>query len=541
MDNTQDILDSSKKINKMYEHIGYFDEYGGSVLLFILITILLFVGHSYSVVMMNMKPIKDDWPAQRCNPKVIPFAGLINKPANMSVSEYTNENFQYCIQDILTSISGYAVQPITYASSLLQDSVAELSQATNFMNNMMANIRTNMTAMGENTMNRVANVLVPLQRIVIGLKDFMEKIKAIFTSALYTSLGTYYTLQSFIGAIGELLIIILIILSILIVGFWLMPFTWPFAVSMTSIFISVSIPLAIMLAFMSEVLHVNIDMQIPQVPSKPNMCFDASTLLKMNGGEIKRIIDIEVGDVLEYNNPVTAKLLLDGSNVEMYNLNGVIVTGCHCVKYQNIWIIVSKHPEAKRIKTYSSPKIYCLNTSKKVIEINNMTFFDWDEIYDNHEKILQDVVSEKYEKLFKREPGWIHRYLDGGFVGSTLVSLKENEKREIKNINIGDILENKEVVIGIVEIDGDELHSQNKYCFGNSIIEGGPNLQVCGKDKIFSTLDKKEGLSEKEKEKEKEPIVKQKKLYHLLTDKGTFNIEGIQFKDYNSVLELFLE
>lgn len=537
MDNTQDILDSSKKINKMYQHIGYFDEYGGSVLLFILITILLFIGHSYSVVMMNMKPIKDDWPAQRCNPKVLPFAGLINKPANMSVSEYTNENFQYCIQDILKNITGYAVQPITYASSLLQDSVAELSQATNFMNNMMANIRTNMAAMGENTMNRVANVLVPLQRIVIGLKDFMEKIKAIFTSALYTSLGTYYTLQSFMGAIGELLINILIILSVLIIGFWIIPFSWPFAISMTSIFISVSIPLAIMLSFMTEILHVDIDMKIPKVPSKPNLCFDGNTLLKMDDGKIKKITDVEVGDLLECGNMVTAKFVLDGLNVEMYNLNGVIVSGCHRVKYRNIWTSVSNHPDAKRIKTYSRRNIYCLNASKKVIEINNMTFFDWDEIRDDQVKILQDVISDKYERSVNKEDGWIHRYLDGGFVGSTLVPLKGNEKREIKDITIGDILEKGEVVIGIVEIDGNELHSQNKYYIGNYIVLGGPNLQLSDKGKIFSTLDKKEGL----REKEKEPMIKQKKLYHLLTDAGTFNIEEIQFKDYNSLLDLFLE
>ena len=75
MDNIDDILNSSKKINEMYKKVTYFDEYGGSVFLFILLTILLFIGYSYSVVMLNIKPIKENWPAERCNPKIIPFDG----------------------------------------------------------------------------------------------------------------------------------------------------------------------------------------------------------------------------------------------------------------------------------------------------------------------------------------------------------------------------------------------------------------------------------------------------------------------------------
>jgi hypothetical protein len=118
-------------------------------------------------------------------------------------------------------------------------------------------------------------------------------------------------------------------------GFWIVPFTWPLAITMTTIFVSVSIPLAIMLVFMTEVLQVNIDLQMPAVPSKPNMCFDSNTLLKMADGSSKKIINICVGDILEKNNMVTAKLVLDATNVQMYNLHNVIVSGCHPVKYDS--------------------------------------------------------------------------------------------------------------------------------------------------------------------------------------------------------------
>ena len=59
--NIDSMLNSAKTINNMYKKVGYFDEYGGSVFLFILLTILLFVANSYSVVMLNIKPIKENW------------------------------------------------------------------------------------------------------------------------------------------------------------------------------------------------------------------------------------------------------------------------------------------------------------------------------------------------------------------------------------------------------------------------------------------------------------------------------------------------
>jgi hypothetical protein len=532
--NIDSMLNSAKTINNMYKKVGYFDEYGGSVFLFILLTILLFVAHSYSVVMLNIKPIKENWAAERCKPGVIPFAGLINAPPGTSMNDYTNENFQYCLQNILISITGYAVQPITYATSLLNNVYSELAQGLDYMNNLMANIRANMAIMTQNTMSRIANVLVPLQHILIVFKDFMGKAKGIFTASLYTSLGTYFALKSFLGAIGQLLIIILMILAGLIIGFWLIPFTWPTAITMTAIFVSVSIPLAIMLAFMSEVLHIQIDSPIPALPSKPNMCFDKNTILKMNDGKIKKISDIQPGDLLWNQNQVTAKLTLDAANVEMYDLHGIIVSAEHCVYYHDLRIPVKNHPFSKKILSYKEPLIYCLNTSKKYIELDYLVFSDWDEVYEKEldmlrEKLPLDAVIKDKE--------WVHRYFDSGFSPNTILTTNHGEKIEIKDILIRHTLEKGETVIGIVEIYGWNLEVQKIYEFDNLVVEGGPNLQVFNNSEWFSTLD---NSSMRENGYFSEIIPKKGKLYHLLTNKKTFSIEGVQFRDYNSAVELFI-
>ena len=532
------MFNSAKKINEMYKKVTYFDEYGGSVLLFILLTILLFVAHSFSVVMLNIKPIKDDWPNQRCRASVIPFAGFINRPPGTSVGDYTNENFQYCMQNILISITGYAVQPITYATSLLNDLYSELAQGLEYFNQLISNVRTNIAKFGENIMSRIANVLVPLQQILIVIKDVMEKIKGVLTGTLYTSFSTYYILKSFLGSIAEILIIMLTILAILIFGFWLVPMTWPYAITMTAIFASVSIPLAIMLGFMSEVLHVNITSSIPPVPSAPNMCFDKNTLLKMNDGKKKRIIDIEPGDVLYKNNMVTAKLTLDAKRVEMYDLHGIIVSGDHCIYYEDLHIPVKDHPLSKKLLTYKEPFIYCLNTSKKFIEIDYIAFSDWDEIYKKEEDALQKYILLMNPDPVIKDKEWIHRYFDSGFHPDTLLTFISGNKMQIKDAQIGSMLENGEVISGIVEIYGFNVEKQNEYDFGKTTIKGGPNLQIFEDNEWLSTLDKK---TMREKEYLSEVIPKKGKLYHLLTNTKTFTIQGITFSHYNSAVELFLK
>ena len=531
------IDDSSSKINNMYQNLSYFDNYGSSVFIFIVLIIILFLSFSYFQVMNQLKPIKDDWAAKRCSPKVIPFAGLINKPDNMSIVDFTGQNFTYCMQNILTSITGDAVQPLTYITAGLSEIFKELFEALQFIRNMMANIRASMASIAKEIMGRVLNIMTPLQTIIIAVMDSMQKINGVLTAGLYTSLGTYYALKSLLGAIVQFIIIILIILVGLILGMWILPFTWPLAMTMTAVFVSVAIPMAIIIGFMTDVLHVRTDLSIPGVP-KPS-CFDKNTNIQMHDGSFKFISEIEVGERLENNILVTAKMKLDAKGSIMYNLNGTIVSGTHTIKHGDIWMPVSKYPHKILIEKYEEPYLYCLNTETKRLHINDFIFVDWDELTEDDIKQLSVSVSE----LGVQAKGStfnstldIHTYLDGGFVENTIITLLDGSKREIKDIQIGDVLDGGTRVYGLVEIEGKYLHELCEYNLGsNRILKGGPNVNVCDKQISFiTTLD----LDEKSCKKQ---LPKQPKLYHLLTDYESFYIDNIKFYHYNSTIELFLD
>ena len=115
---------------------------------------------------------------------------------------------------------------------------------------------------------------------------------------------------------------------------------------------------------------------------------------------------------------------------------------------------------------------------------------------------------------------WISQFLDCGFVKSTKVAVENDLYIDINKIKINDILANGEKVYGIVEIDGSTVVKQFKYNLGENFVEGYiPDLTI-----------QKENIS-----------MSNNKLYHLLTDKGTFKIENVIIKDYNATIDRFLE
>jgi len=494
-------------ITKMYDKLTYYDQYGGSLLLFIIITIIVIILVSYFHTMINVQPIIDDWPNQRCKPNIIPIAGLITRPEGMSASEYTSQNFNYCTQNILSGVTGTAVQPLTFITQALQNIANIIQTSIQSIRAMFDKVRTSMQAVSEEIMGRIMNIMTPLMQIIISFKDLISKIQGTMTSGLFTLLGGYYALKSLMGAIAQFIISILIALAVMIAAFWAVPFTWGAAIANTVIFIAISIPLAIILAFMVDTLKVNTSYKIPKVK-----CFDKNTMIKMNNGIHKKIIEIEPGDILYNNNVVTAKIKVATEGSIMYYLNNVLVSDSHIVKFNDKWIRVSEHHDAVKCHNYNEKFLYCLNTSQKIIEINNNIFTDWDEIYDNS---LNNILKTTFDK------DSIHKYFDCGFSANSNIPLKSKNMRSLNKIKINDVLENGEKVYGIVEIDGDSLIRQFSYNLGeNKYIEGHSRYLKYPKISILN---------------------KHNKLYHLLTDKGTFKIENTIIEDYNAAIDRLLE
>jgi hypothetical protein len=512
-----------QNIKKMYDNLNFFDQYNGSLIIVFIVIIFVFLFASYCYVQIFAQTIIDDWPNQRCNPAVIPFAGYITRPEGVSASEYTNQNWAYCTQNVVSGVTGIAVAPLTFITNMLASIADQVKQSLQSIRAMFSKVRNMFQDVSEEIMGRTMNFMIPIQEILISFKDLLSKAQGTMTAALFTSLGAYNTLQSLMGAIAQFIITILIGLAAMIAAFWVVPFTWGAAIANTAIFVAIAIPMSIILAFMIDVLKVKTNLSVPKVK-----CFDKNTFIKMNDGNVKKISDITIGDLLFENNEVTAIIKVETTGSKIYNLNDVIVSDTHIVKHNNKWIRVSQHPNSIPIENYTEPYLYCLNTTNKTIVINDTIFTDWDEIYDD------DIVKIKNNSVIQiNDLKDIHTYLDGGFDGSTKIQLKNGNQKEIKQIEIGDILEHGEIIYGIVEINGNNVNEQYEINLGNNlVIKGGPNLTIYDKS-IYNTLSL--GTNKKKLQ------IKHNKLYHLLTNTKFFYINKTKFYDYNTCIDLFLE
>jgi hypothetical protein len=512
-----------QNIKKMYDKLTYMDQYGGSVMLLLIFTLILIIFASYCAIMINTRPIIDDWPNQRCKPQIIPVAGFITHPDGMTAFEYTYQNFNYCLQNILASGTGTAVAPLTFITSALQSVAVQVQKDIQNIRGMFDKIRNSVRDVTQEIMGRIMNITIPMQQIIIGFKDLIGKVQGTMTAGLFTVLGSYYTLKSLLGAIIQMVIVILISLAVTIAILWALPFTWGAAISATVFFALVAIPLVIIQVFLSNALH----MQSGQVPKVK--CFDEDTLITMNDGTKKKIIDVKAGDVLIDDNAVTATFKLEAKGSTMYNLGNITVSDSHIVMYKDRWIHVSEHPDAVKYATYDKPYLYCLNTAYKTLEINGITFTDWDELYGND---IDEIKNNGVVRIDHLEN--IHTELDGGFAGTTKIRLKNGACKEIRDICIDDVLEHGETVYGLVKIDGKNMSEQFTYSLGNTVVEGGPNLPMCDKNvRVKTTLylepNRKKKLSKNHEE-----------LYHLLTDRKTFRVDKVKFYDYNATVDLFL-
>ena len=531
---------SFKNLLEKYEKLTYLDNYGNSIFFLIFISIILFLIISYCFVMIYSQSIKDDWNNQRCKPYVMPFASFINKPDNMNFTDFTKQNFDYCIQNILTTVGGDAVQPITFVVNMLNNIANSISEAINAIRGMVNKIRLMIQYVTEEVMGRLMNIMIPIQVMIISFRDLMGKIQGTMTAGLFTLLGSYYTLQSLFGAIAQMIITILISLGVLIAGLWLVPVTWGMAISFSLIFVAIAVPMAIILAFMMEFLHVQPSPGIPQLPT----CFDQNTKIKMENGFEKPILDICVGEKLYDGSMITSKLKLATGNSIMYLLNNVYVSGSHKVKYNGQWCNVSEHPDSKKIAFYNEPYLYSLNTSSKQIQIGDMMFADWDDLYKEEDQnkikneILKILLKSGAKTIKHIQNHHIHSYIDGGFSGDTKIKLKNSVVKEIKNVQIGDVLEKGEIVYGFVEIDGKQLKNQSFYYLGKNTFISGPNLNFCDKKYGFiNILDLDENIQIR-----KEAVqIKEDKLYHLLTNQKKFTINKLKVYDYDACIEYFLE
>ena len=525
-------MDDGKKRDgplKVVTNVSYLDKYGGSIYAAGAICVGLFVLTSYFNVQGHLQSIRANWVKERCKPSVLPFAGIINAPQGKTAFEYADENFSQCTHQTLNEIAGYAMAPINYAEKLAGTVKKDISSSIQDIRKSLGALKAMVTGIVKEVLNRVENVLIPLQGQLIGMRSALERTHATLTATIYTGMTGLSALMAFFYGFIEILIIVIVILiasALVLFALGWIPF-----VGIGFIAAGVA---AMVIAVMVTVLTVEIAVAVGNAETidKENRgCFDKDTPIALKKApDGVPISYVKIGDVLASGSQVTATFKVSTFGKRVYRLGDTIVTGCHRTRTEDgQWIDVSQHPDALEVEDYRRPYVYCLNTTSKRIEIGDQLFLDWDEIDETDWAELQQATSGHLP--VERTAADIHRHLESGFSGETLIDLEDGRSIPLKDVKVNDQLRLGERVLGIVEIDTEHVESVLCYNLKGELLIGGPNLRLCDGDLgDFSTLEIG-GIS----------LDKPDKLYHLITDSKRLQIGGTYFYDYDGGLEQILD
>ena len=503
-------------VNKLYRNKTYLEKYGSSVSITVIVIIAFLLVFSYFNIKSNINELKDDWNNIRCRPGIIPFAGMINKDPNDTVLESTSKNFSVCTNLILKSIVDVFTKPIISTIESLTSGLKKLASSGGGLQTLAANIIKKMRVLMEYFISRIGSVIIPIQKMYINMKDVLNKMNAVIITLLHALIAKFSALRAFIGSFMDLIIAGMIAASAMIVGLWILPFTWPIAISATIFYIAIMTMMIIIKVNMSNALLISVG-NIPSKPGKPSNCFHKDTKIDTVNGSVA-ISKLVPGDVLLNNDVVTSVFKTSAVGNTMYNLNGVIVTENHTVYNPSIgWIHVENDPRAVRLNE-KEDLVYCINTNSKKIEINDTVFMDWDEV------TISEILTLKNKKYIYTKKD-INTYLNSGFFENTVIELENGEKKYIQDIEVGEILKNGVVVTGVVQ----SLDNKNTFNYFND------TLDLKGNNIIFEKSDLAKYHKTHIKHSKHE-----NKLYHILTDKNMFYVDGVKIYDFNACLEYFL-
>lgn len=166
-----------------------------NVALILIVIVCLFCASFFNG---GIKQIKKNWPVYRCNPVVMPFAGVFGYDAAA--------NMTYCIQSAQSQYMSYLLDPLYYALSVTNSIGNSLSSDMQSMRKMLGSTRGLMGGNFLNIFSKLINIRVEFQRVMYKFKDVAKKMMGIQVVFLHILTGGIDTGRSIVaGPIGKTL------------------------------------------------------------------------------------------------------------------------------------------------------------------------------------------------------------------------------------------------------------------------------------------------------------------------------------------------
>jgi len=343
----------------------------------IVILFTVFIGGGIADIVRN-------WPKYRCNPVIMPFAGLYGYDAG--------ENFNFCMKTIFNVNAAAVLGPVYALMSSFTDIASQIANSANSFRYLIANLLHGMERLMSSYRDRFQFLMYTIRMSFMKMMSMMGRLYGTFYSVIFMAL-------SGLGAANNVA--------------------------------------------RNDLVNFLLE-----------FCFDPNVVIVLADGSSKKLSDLVIGDKLKAVDGVaplvTSIFRFDGSKTPMVKIGSTLVSKEHFTFYNGDWIKAVSHPDA--VSAESIPELVCLNTDTHVLEIDGITFADYDESTDENVVMTTQALAEMllnsghFDEMNDNTKDYLL-----GLESNMPIVLKDGSSKPILDIRIGDELLGGGIVQGLIK------------------------------------------------------------------------------------------
>jgi hypothetical protein len=354
---------------------------------FMLIAFGLLFALGLTISSLEKASVMRNWDKRRCELPVT-FASMFFKPDwdPRSKSDFAKDNFEFCMGQYVENFMKLLMAPINAIFGKHANLAGSAIDMVSTIRNLATTLMNTLMGFLDTYFRKFNASIYEMSRIIQYLRMAMRRANGMVVNMLYTGLTMFRGLLNTIQFVIKVILIICgIMLAIIIILIFVL---FPFIPMILTVLGAIIATVLILVMVISGAVGSEAS------SDRSGFCFAENTkiVVKENGKDMQKLVsEIKVGDELSNCGKVTAVIKMNGKDVQLYNINGIIVSGSHLVLgTDNIWKSVSSDERAKKINSTSNI-LYCFNTTSHNVPVYSndlqgvILFRDWEEIPDNDE------------------------------------------------------------------------------------------------------------------------------------------------------------
>lgn len=186
-------MNIEKSINILYDKSGLMQRYGDQVWISILLIFAFGIIFTYIHVLNHLQKTKKNWATERCNPFIMPIAGWINNTDKETESDtqYTINNFEFCLGNIITSFFHYMSDSLKNVVSGIQDIFKDIGIILSGLINFLMSIISGILNLIENLWNLLLQGYVASEQGLNSVRDSLGRLTGSLIVVMYTQMLSF--------------------------------------------------------------------------------------------------------------------------------------------------------------------------------------------------------------------------------------------------------------------------------------------------------------------------------------------------------------